>query len=160
MKEKIWAQIAPYYARLNERQKILLLCAAVLLVFFILWSLIWQPVWNWRNTAKNSFQVQKGWNLWLSDHKQSLQFITASPTQADKNSLLGLVTQAATASNIKIKRFEPSKDGVKLWIDDVEYPKLLTWLHQMQNQHHLMFLQLKIDDVGRNGRVNVLLELG
>ncbi|WP_369854377.1 type II secretion system protein GspM [Candidatus Thalassolituus haligoni] len=75
----------------------------------------------------------------------------------DKTSgpILPLVTQAARSGNIKLDRYEQDGNGVRIWIDKIEFDVFIAWVESLQIRHSIRVSQITVDAAEMPGRVDV-----
>lgn len=82
------------------------------------------------------------------------------PRPAAGQSILSLASQTAQSHSISFKRFEPFADGgLRIWLDNIDFNKMLMWLTQLQEQYGIDVLQASVDRGKNSGKVSAKLEL-
>ncbi|MCL1076226.1 type II secretion system protein M [Shewanella dokdonensis] len=147
--QKWWASLAQ-----RERQLVLVMAGIVLMAIFY-WGL-WTPLSNAEAQAQVKLNAQQQTLLFV---KQSAAKITAlkkagtRPTQ--HGSLSTLVTQSAAAYGLSITRMQPQGKQIQLWMDDVPFDALLSYLGELVQKQGLSLDSLDVAEGEQPGMVKV-----
>lgn len=145
MKQK-WQQLQP-------REQQLVLISAILLVVFIGYSLVWQPLNANITKAEQKLARQQQLLTWVMEQGQTLQ-AGASATKAS-GSLTSIVNSTARQAGIKVSRMQPKGDSLQLWLDDIAFDQLLAWLLQLKQNYQLHIEAIDITNTDTQGVVEV-----
>ncbi|MFT5758250.1 MAG: general secretion pathway protein M [Alteromonadaceae bacterium] len=152
---KIWWQ------QLNLREKKLVVAMTSLVVIFILYSFIWQPLND--NIAKTEKKIARQQQLlsWVAENTQRFQQAKSNVGNQVSGSLSSIVNRTAGSNKITITRMQPQGDNIQVWIDEIAFNQLLQWLEQLSSQEGLQVTNIDLSDAGKPGVVRVRrLQLG
>lgn len=146
----------------SPRDRRILAIGGLFVVVAVFYSFLWEPL-QARN-AKYHQQIQEQRQLlqWMQERgAEAKRLMTRSPTPGAKpkreGSLLSLVDRLAKKAGLGdgLKRVEPvGKTGVRVWIEDVEFSRLINWLNTLSSQHGAEADNAVIDRGDMPGRVN------
>lgn len=145
MKQK-WQQLQP-------REQQLVLISAILLVVFISYSLIWQPLNANILKAEQKLARQQQLLTWVMEQGQTLQAGASAPQAS--GSLTSIVNSTARQAGIKVSRMQPKGDSLQLWLDDIAFDQLLAWLLQLKQNYQLNIEAIDITNTDTQGVVAV-----
>lgn len=151
----------------QPRERLILMIGGVLFVATLLYLMVWEPLARESTNLANRVKAQNKTLVWMQQASQQIkQLRTQSPNlaiKADQRSMLSIVDSSAKRAKIRkpIQRMEPEgKNGVKLWIEDVEFDSLIHWLGEVERRYGVM---VKRATISRNeataGKVNSRLSL-
>ena len=150
------------WQQLNLREQRLVLAMSSVVLVFILYSLVWQPLNE--NILKTGAKLARQQSLltWVSENTARYQQANKSGKSAKGNaSLSSIVNRTAKRSNIGITRMQPQGDDIQVWIDEVSFTQLLQWLELLSNQEGLNVKAIDLNNVEQPGVVGVRrLQLG
>lgn len=144
--------------RLSLRERYFLTGAILFLVAFLSYSLAWQP-------------LQK--KIWLAQKKreQYLQLVHQIDSdrpalkewlgQKEKNAILPtgslskIVDQTANERDIEIIRMQAEEKTLQVWVDELSFKKLLSWLSDLQYLHGVQITYLDLVNTPASGIVRV-----
>ena len=150
-----------WFRQFNVReQTALLLCTGAVLLY-LLYIVIWSPLQAKREDI--SLQNQR-----VAESLARVQGMAAQLTQLRSSggsttaSNLNQIINTSTASNgIAPTRIQPSASGdTQIRFEDVNFAKLLRWIHQLEYQEGLAVRELSINQGSRGGVVNVSIRVG
>lgn len=151
-----------WWLGLNSREQRLIGSLGGVVLIFIFYSLVWQPLnENITNTEKKLKRQQEI----LVFVKQEVSRYKASGSSSQRpqaaGSLASIVNKAASRSGIAITRIQPQGQDLQVWIDNIAFNTLLQWLEQLSQQQGLMIKNIDLDATDVNGEVRVRrLQLG
>ncbi|WDE11623.1 type II secretion system protein M [Thalassomonas haliotis] len=149
------------WQQLNAReQKSVIALSAVVLVF-ILYSLVWQPLNE--NLAKTQSKLKRQQDLltWVSDNTSRYQQASKNKQSSRGGSLSSIVNRTAKRNGIGITRMQPQGNDIQIWIDEVSFSQLLQWLEQLANNEGLNVKSIDLNNAKQSGVVGVRrLQLG
>ncbi len=154
MKEK-WQQ-------LNKREQLLTACMAIFVVFFLLYSFIWQPMNEGITKTEKKLASQQELLLWLNE-KTALLKQSGQNNKANRgnSSLSSIVNRTAPRNNIVITRTQPKGDDIQVWIDQAVFSAFLKWLDQLAVVEGLQVKAIDLSNTEQAGVVKVRsLQLG
>jgi general secretion pathway protein M len=150
-----------WWQQLNLREKKLVLAMASLVIVFIFYSLVWQPLNN--NISKTEKKIARQQQLlsWVQENTQRFQQAKSSVGKQATGSLSSIVNRTASSKNISITRMQPQGDNIQVWIDEISFNELLQWLEQLSTKEGLRVTNIDLSDADQSGIVRVRrLQLG
>lgn len=150
------------WLQLNIREQRLVIAMASVVLFFILYSAIWAPL-N-KNIDLATKKVERQQKLLTLVHEGTAKYKSAVGAGKSNNrnaSLSSIVNQTAGRSQITIARMQPQGDDLQVWIDEVPFNNLLTWLEKLSVKEGVMVKSIDITHAQKAGVVKVRrLQLG
>jgi general secretion pathway protein M len=150
-----------WWQQLNLREKKLVSAMASLVLVFIFYSFVWQPLNN--NIAKTEKKIARQQQLlsWVQENTTRYQQAKSSAGNQAKGSLSSIVNRTASSKNISITRMQPQGDNIQVWIDEISFNQLLQWLEQLSTKEGLRVTNIDLSDADQSGIVRVRrLQLG
>ena len=131
-------------------------------VLFLFFILIWQPLENNINSTQQKLVRQQALHTWVQESTQRYQQSKKSNiSNGSKGSLSSIVNTSAGRNNISIARLQPQGEDLQVWIDEVPFTQLLSWLEFLANNEGLSVKSIDLSKADRNGVVKVRrLQLG
>lgn len=151
-----------HWQQLEQKEKQLVgILIATLLLAGGYW-LIWQPLQNDIINTQRKVNVQ---TQTLADVKalgQKIMDLQGGQTnRADVGDLNQLVSRSASGNKIVITRIQAKTDSLQLWIDDVNFNQLTTWLEKLNKQYGIEIQNIDLSVADAKGMVQVRrLQLG
>ncbi|QUN06051.1 type II secretion system protein M [Shewanella yunxiaonensis] len=148
--QKWWESLAQ-----RERQMVLVM-AGIIAISILYWG-IWTPISN----AETQAQAQ------LNAQQQTLTFVQESAAKiailktgggsrpALTGSLSTVVTQSASAYGLSITRMQPQGKQIQIWMDDVPFDALLSYLGDLVQKQGLSLDNLDVTVGEQPGMVKV-----
>ncbi|MBN2648014.1 MAG: type II secretion system protein M [Thiotrichales bacterium] len=141
--ERFWQPISqrflPFWQRLAQRERVLLQGLTVLLFWFLLYLLVWQPLQQgWQNAQQQRTLAQQQWQ-WLNEQIPAWQALE-SPKQTaalvDRDALMNQVQQSLRERNLQmqLQQIELTTKGVKVVFKSVDAARLFQWLAMLEQQ--------------------------
>lgn len=121
------------------------------------WALFWDPLAAARERLRAQTAEQQATSLWLQQLQPTAQ--NADPAMpaglpTDK-SLLRLVDETLRARGMAaaIERIEPgqSEREVRIWLRDVSFDQMISWLTMLLQEHALSSRQLSVNQSSQQG---------
>lgn len=150
-----------WWQQLNIREQRLVLVMSVLVSIFILYGLIWQPLNESINKQKSTLERQQDLLIWVEENTQRYQAAKRSGRAGSGASLSSIVNRKSRLNNIIITRMQPQGDDLQVWIDEISFNQLLTWLEQLASRDGLQVKNIDLSLADQQGVVRVRrLQLG
>jgi len=150
-----------WWQQLNLREKKFILVMVPLVVVFIVYSFVWQPINNNITKSEKKMARQQQLLSWVKENTQRYQQAKLSGGAKTKGSLSSIVNRTAGSHKITITRMQPQGDNIQVWIDEIAFNKLLQWLEQLSSTEGLYVTNIDLSDAGKPGIVRVRrLQLG
>lgn len=150
-----------WWQQLNIREQRLVSVMSVLMSIFILYGLIWQPLAE--NIEKTTLKLERQQALltWVAENTQRYQQAKRNARANSGASLSSIVNRTSSANNITITRMQPQGDDLQVWIDEISFNQLLTWLEQLAISDGLQVKNIDLSSADLQGMVRVRrLQLG
>jgi len=150
-----------WWQQLNTREQRLVSVMSMLLSIFILYGLIWQPLTE--NIEKTTLKLERQQALltWVAENTQRYQQAKRNARGGSGASLSSIVNRTSSANNITITRMQPQGDDLQVWIDEISFNQLLTWLEQLAINDGLQVKNIDLSSADQQGMVRVRrLQLG
>tara|TARA_B110000211_G_scaffold232571_1_gene296612 strand:- start:802 stop:1269 length:468 start_codon:yes stop_codon:yes gene_type:complete len=150
-----------WWQQLNIREQRLVLVMSVLISIFILYGLIWQPLNENIAKQKSTLERQQALLTWVEENTQRYQAAKRSGRASSGASLSSIVNRTSRLNNIIITRMQPQGDDLQVWIDEISFNQLLTWLEQLASRDGLQVKNIDLSLADQQGVVRVRrLQLG
>ena len=152
------------YDQLPHRDRRVLQVLGAAAALTLIWVLIWLPVQDFRDSARqsaNSAEAQLGWvQSQETRARRAAEAGESSNGQLRDGDILRTVTQSAQQSGMPLQRFEPSGDrAMRIWLDNVVFTELIQWLDYLGEEYGIDVDQASMDRLDEPGRVNVRMTL-
>ena len=149
-------KLKAYYAQLNEREQRLVLISAVLVVIALFYWVIWSPLSQSVAKGQANLHSQQELLLWVQQNaNRALQLQgSAKPSTKFTGSLAQEVNQSAGRLNIAIARMQPQGDELQVWIDQVPFNDVLSWLQGLESKG-IAILDLDIAETNAAGQIKI-----
>lgn len=152
---KVWWQ------QLNIREQRLVAVMSALISIFIVYSLIWQPMNEKIAERKLKIQRQQTLLIWVQESTQRYQQAKRSGGNSSGESLSSIVNRTSRLDKISITRMQPQGDDLQVWIDEISFNKLLSWLEKLASRNGLQVKGIDLSKADQQGVVRVRrLQLG
>lgn len=151
-----------WWQQLNNREQQLVLVMSVVMAIFILYSLIWQPLNQSLVDGKAKLSRQQALLTWVEEGSERyLQAKRAGAASRSNASLSSIINRTSRQSNITITRMQPQGDELQVWIDEISFNRLLTWLEMLASREGLQVKNIDLSKTEQPGVVRVRrLQLG
>ncbi|GHE99876.1 type II secretion system protein GspM [Thalassotalea profundi] len=151
-----------WWLGLNTREQRLIGALGGVVLIFLFYSLVWQPLNNNIENTEKRVAHQTELLAWVQQETSRYQANSGNVKRPNRNaSLSSIVNQAANQSGIFITRIQPQGSDLQIWIDNIAFNVLLQWLEQLSQQHGLIIKNIDLDATDINGEVRVRrLQLG
>ena len=143
-----------WYTALSERDRTIVKALSVLFIIAIFISWVWQPMVKANTSADSRLASELKFHTFMKEnaHKVSSGNV---PSGGKQGSILGTVNQLAKVKGLALKRFEPEgSSGLRVWLDKVEFNKVIDWLELLEAEKGIAVEQISIDKVN-SGIVNL-----
>jgi len=145
-----------WWQQLNTREQRLVGVMSALVMIFILYSAIWQPLNANLLSATKKLDRQQALLTWVTDNTAHYQKAKGNTKVSNsRGSLSGIVNKSANSYKLTITRMQPQGDDLQVWIDSVPFTKLLFWLEHLANNEGLQVQGIDLTHAERTGEVRV-----
>lgn len=150
-----------WFTSISEREQKLVIAAAIVGTLGIFYFLIWSPLHSAVNTQQAALASEKQTLMWVQEQAGRAQVLRQSSRKTSFNgSLTQLVNQTTRNANIPVSRMQPQGEELQVWIDQVEFNTLMSWLEQLEKSG-VSIMQSDVTEVDAQGFVQVRrLQLG
>ncbi|MDO6527362.1 type II secretion system protein M [Motilimonas sp. 1_MG-2023] len=139
----------------TRERNLAILSAVVLIVGAFYWGL-YQPLSNALANEQTRLKSNQQTLVWMKSKGQDIvNFQAHNASQVGKVNLNQLIGNSARQSGITISRIQPKGDELEVWIDNIEFNKLLSWLKQLKERHGVVTLNTDLAVGDAPGRVKV-----
>jgi general secretion pathway protein M len=151
-----------WWQQLKISEQRIVVVMSIVVVFFLFYSLVWQPLENNIITTQKKLVRQQVLHTWVQENTQRYQQSQKRMASSGNNaSLSSIVNGSAGRNNISIARLQPQGEDLQVWIDEVPFTQLLSWLEFLANNEGLLVKSIDLSKADRNGVVRVRrLQLG
>ena len=147
---------------LNIREQRLVIAMGSVVLFFILYTAIWKPLNN--NIESATSKVSRYQDLQTLVQTETLRYKSISGAGSkvtSKGSLSSVVNKTAGKNKIAIERMQPQGEDLQVWIEEVSFNQLLTWLEQLSSRENINVKSIDLSNTQQPGVVKVRrLQLG
>ncbi len=148
------------WQHLNSREKSLVSAMTLVVVIFLLYSLIWQPLNTHLDKVAKKLARQQQLLTWVEKNTDRYQQFNKHG-KVGQGSLTGIINQSARQKHIKVTRMQPQGDDIQVWIDEVPFELLLQWLEHLVTAKGLQIQAIDLSAADEQGMVKVRrLQLG
>lgn len=147
---------------LNLREQRLILAMGSVVVFFLLYTLIWKPLNNNIDSATSKVSRYQKLQTFVNTETARFKSIAGAGSKArSSGSLSSIVNRTAGRNQIDIARMQPKGDDIQVWVDEVSFNQLLTWLEQLSTRENISVKTIDLINADQPGVVKVRsLQLG
>lgn len=150
-----------WWQQLNMREQRLVMAMSAVIGVFVLYGLIWQPLNESIATTKTKVERQQALLAWVEESTQLYQQAKRNGGKSTGASLSSIVNRTSRANNITITRMQPQGDDLQVWIDEISFNQLLSWLEQLATRDNLQVKNIDLSLADQQGVVRVRrLQLG
>ncbi|MFC4724580.1 type II secretion system protein GspM [Glycocaulis abyssi] len=150
------------WQRLSVREQGLLIIAAALVTACLVWLAAFQPVLNWRDSARAAYTAAADDYRQIGAGAARLAALTASgeDTALEREPVRSVVAGSASRAGIVLSRVLPDDAGrLNVWIDGVDGPRLMGWLETLSRDHGVIVVRAGIEQAGQGAQVRAQLLL-
>ncbi len=151
-----------WWQQLNRREQQLFLAMAGVVIIFILYSLVWQPLNEGISESRKKLARQQELLSLVIAETQRYQLAKGNNRgNRNRSSLSTIVNRTAGNRGISISRIQPQGNNLQVWIDNIAFDKLLQWLSQLSQSEGIVVAAIDISRGDMSGEVRVKrLQLG
>ncbi|MCG7570362.1 type II secretion system protein M [Pseudoalteromonas sp. CNC9-20] len=137
----------------SQEQRLLLIAGAVFVVFFFV-MVVYRPLNNAIEDAKQDQLKQQELLQFVQQSVVKLKAKGAVANTGGKN-VTQIVNRTRGRYQIAISRMQPSGDGLRVNIDSVPFNQLLAWLDELVNNHGVSIANIELSQDQKPGHVRV-----
>lgn len=122
------------YLQLNVREQRLVIISAILVLIAIFYWSVWSPLNTSLERGKIAVRNQTELLDWVQKNaNKAIQLRSnVGKNVSFSGSLLQAVNQSASRMNIAISRMQPQGEEVQVWIDEIPFNDVLSWLQSLE----------------------------
>jgi len=159
MKDKIKAQLE----QLNERERFMVYAAALALLIFLPYQILWAPLMNTVEDRRAKIEKQESDLVWMQSHLAEVKGLSATTSRSvgSGQPLYGVVEKTARnkfGSDIRVQ--QEGKKGIRIQIKNSGFDDIMNWLDDLQFRHKVNVKDFKIDSEKTVGRVRASILVG
>lgn len=154
--------IARWFGRYNQREQLSLLLLALVLVVYLAYQLLWLPLSNLQQQARERNAQLSGVHDRVEQMVASIRGLEASgdSTRRDRN-LTAVVNASTAAYGLKILRLQPNNRGeVQIRLENAVFDDLVAWLYRLESTEGLATREVAVSQAAATGRVNATIRIG
>lgn len=154
-----------WYNSLQERERLMVASAAILLVVTLFYVSVWEPLHQGLNDAQQEYQGNLKNLQWMQQSAAEVRALKASGSRvrsAGNQPVTMVVEQVASNSAIKpnLSKLESAdKDGARVVLDGASFDQMLIWLNTLEQNHGISVSSGNIERSDKPGTVNARLSL-
>ncbi|MFT5788586.1 MAG: general secretion pathway protein M [Shewanella sp.] len=148
--------IKVWWAGLVLREKQMVSACGVVLVLGILYWGIWTPIANAESNAQRNLEGQLSTLNYVKQTANRIEGLKqTSQGSAFTGSLSATVNQTAGSFGLTITRMQPQGNKIQVWMDEVPFETLLSYLYELVQNQGLSLESLDLAESDTPGFVNV-----
>lgn len=156
-----------WFNGLDSREQLMVGVAAVVVVLFLLYLLVWAPLDNGHETLKTKVAAQRETVVWMEQSAQTLQQLKRTRGPGARGlggkSLLAMADSTARSNGLgpALRRVEPEGSrNVRVWLENAPFDQVVKWLGTLHTTYGISTDSASLERVAETaGRVNARLSL-
>ncbi len=124
------------YKQLTEREQILVMVSAVVIVIGAFYWIVWSPLNSSLEDSRKAVISKTADLAWVKKNAlRAMQLKKSSgKAAAFSGSLPQAVNQTAGRVQIAISRMQPQGEELKVWVDEAPFNDVLSWLQALERR--------------------------
>lgn len=158
------ATLQHWYHSLQQRERVMVLATAVVVVITIFYLAIWEPLHKGLDNAEQEYQSNLNNLQWMQQAAAEVRALKPANGRvrntASNQPVTLIVEQAANNSAIKsnISKLESaSNDGARVVLNAASFDQMLVWLNTLEQSHGIPVASANIERNDKPGTVNARL---
>lgn len=150
-----------WYLSLTQRERHLVQIATTVIVLFLIYLLVIEPISSNYSKNKNNVQTATETLEWMrnaaTEVKQLRRGGVLSERPKGKQFVLSMIDNSARKAGLAsvMKRVQPEGDtGVRVWFEAAAFDELVKWLAIIESKHGLLVNEINIEQTDFTGLVN------
>lgn len=153
-----------WFETLQERERLIIIAAGVLLVPLLLYLLLWEPLSKSISNLQTSINAAEGQVRWMQAASLEVKDLRKSGNapQASGGSMINSVESSANGAGLRsaIQRMEPQgSNKISLEMRDADFDALILWLGQLEKKFGINASQFNATPSRNPGRVDARISL-
>lgn len=150
------SSIKVWWQELNLREQRLVLVMGAAISFFLLYSLLWQPLNDSLTKTKKRLASRQALLTWVTDNTARYQSVKSTGgNKQSGGSLSSIINRTANQQQLAITRMQPQGDVLLVWLDSAPFTQLLFWLEQLTNNEGLKVQAIDLAKGKNQGEVRI-----
>ena len=154
-----WAALQSAYQARAPREQLVLKILLGVIVLLLLWSILWQPLLNWRDSAIADYEREARLLAWIKANEAPLrQQMAASgrPAVATGGDWSSTVSRTLGSAGLTMKGMTPEgADAVRIVLENQPFSTVAGWLASVNQTLGASVANVEITPGTESGRVNV-----
>ncbi len=151
-----------YFENLSKRERYMVVAAALVLLVFLFYVLVWRPIGTRAEALQQRVQGQEKALAWMQQAAVEVKRLRGggTPTQARNESLLSLIERTARERGLSgaVRRVQPEgQHGARIWLEAAGFDDLVLWLHQLADTYGVRISEASVERQPQPGLVNARL---
>ena len=150
------------WQQFNEREQIAVVGAALCLIFYLFYALLFSPLTTAVANARKQWQEKNNTLIWMR-HAQQNYSQAKSPQKIAAGNLLSLLTQVlkqASFHRFPYQMAQTASGEIQLSFDEVPYNAFMEWLKDQSTRYTLTIKNLDVSKTTVSGVVKVSVIFG
>ncbi|MBI1422788.1 MAG: hypothetical protein GC149_04915 [Gammaproteobacteria bacterium] len=153
----MFGKIKQYLDQLNERERRAVIIAAIALIIFIPYEVIWAPFKHSVSALESRVEKQQKDLVWMQEHVTEAQTLARAGNSSTSGSqpVYGLIESSARqrfGGDIRVQ--QEGKGGVRVNIKNISFDDIMLWLDDLYYKQHVNVKEFSVDRETTPGRVN------
>ena len=155
-----------WFIALTQRERNLVSATAAVLLLFLLYMLVFEPISNTYEQNKKNVANANVTLEWMRSASVKVKQLgggkAASPQTKDKKFILAVVDRSVRKAGLEkeMKRVQPEgNSAVRVWFESAVFDDLIDWIATIESKHALFVNEINIEETDTVGLVNVRLLL-
>ncbi len=131
-----WQSAIDWFTQQSERDQKILKFGSLSLLVIVFYLLILQPLTQGRVQLRKQVETAQQDLIYIKQGAARIANSGSASSGTNAQSTNQVVNSTARKHGITVTRMSPKKDNTQLglWLDEVEFSKLLTWVDEIQNK--------------------------
>lgn len=151
-----------WFLSLTQRERTMVQGAAAVVIIFIFYMLIIEPISNSYTKNKQNVATATKTLEWMQTAAQEVKQLSGGRSLSErpqsKQQALSVVDRSVRKAGLAgvMKRVQPEGDsGVRVWFENAAFDELIKWLSIIESEHGLSVNEINVEQTESTGLVNV-----
>ncbi|WP_448549582.1 type II secretion system protein GspM [Thalassotalea fusca] len=144
-----------WWNQLNSREQRLIASLGGVLLIFLFYSLVWQPLNESIERGEQKVKRHQELLQFVSDETHKYRQLKGTGVKPSGGSISSIVNRTANRSGIKIDRMQPQGEEIQVWLDDVSFNALVTWVELLSSNEGIQVKSIDLSKAEQAGQVRV-----
>jgi general secretion pathway protein M len=153
--------IKAYLQQLSPRERTMVILAGIAMITLLFYLALWAPLQKGIENKQRLVLLQQEQLKTMRAQAQDIRLAQNSSRSrqniTDSSSLLSVIDRTAKQEKIKsaLQKAQPEgEDGVRLWLVDITFDRMIDWLNQLDLQYGIYVSDISIERDEKFGRVD------